>query len=91
MLVLFLIGAAPNVDPDIFLVGVAKVVIYLFLGCVNGIVKCPLTKHFDIFLFFLADLYHIFQCVINFVERKKKIITKRTSFISFSYIYLIFY
>ena len=84
MLVLFLIGAAPNVDPDIFLVGVAKVVIYLFLGCVNGIVKCPLTKHFDIFLFFLADLYHIFQCVINFVA-------KRTSFISFSYIYLIFY
>ena len=81
MLVLFLIGAASNVDPDIFLVGVAKVMIYLFLGCVNGTVKCPLTKHFDIFfvclfcfvffLFFL-DLYHIFQCVINFVERKKK-------------------
>ena len=51
MLVLFLIGAASNVDPDIFLVGVAKVMIYLFLGCVNGMVKCPLTKHFDIFLF----------------------------------------
>ena len=73
MLVLFLIGAASNVDPDIFLVGVAKVVIFLFLGCVNGMVKCPLTKHFDIFFFlflFLADLYHIFQGVINFVERK---------------------
>ena len=75
MLVLFLIGAASNVDPDIFLVGVAKVVIFLFLGCVNGMVKCPSTKHFDIFFFFflflfLADLYHIFQGVINFVERK---------------------
>ena len=53
MLVLFLIGAASNVDPDIFLVGVAKVVIFLFLGCVNGMVKCPLTKHFDIFFFFV--------------------------------------
>ena len=57
MLVLFLIGAASNVDPDIFLVGVAKVVIFLFLGCVNGMVKCPLTKHFDIFLFFFVFVF----------------------------------
>ena len=66
MLVLFLIGAASNVDPDIFLVGVAKVVIFLFLGCVNGMVKCPLTKHFDIFLFFVFFFFCFWQIYIIF-------------------------
>ena len=59
-----------------------------------GTARCPLTTTFDFFLYnflsFSIVLCHIFQYRVNFIERKNIKINKRTSYIFFSFIYLIY-
>ena len=67
-------------------------------GCVSThIGLCPLKANFDFFFvqffvfqlfLFFSGLCHIFQYRVNFVEQKNIKITKRTSFMSLSIIYL---